>query len=265
MKFGNIASNLVDLRTGPRFNSERASQCFWGEPVKILRESSGYSQVEQTDGYTGWVRSDFVARTDRAYFRELSDSCNFVVASKSARLYDLRHGRPIEPYLLYYGTRLCGRPGPGESVKIRLGNSFLFSVKKAHLKPINGSRAASVTGSNLVAEARKFLGVPYLWGGVTSVGFDCSGLVRTVLSRFNLYVPRDTKDQVFAGERVERECIKTGDLLFFKRHVGFAIGDHRLIHASAGGNGVRINSLKRTDPDYREDLAREFAQARRII
>jgi cell wall-associated NlpC family hydrolase len=64
---------------------------------------------------------------------------------------------------------------------------------------------------------------------------------------------------------VDRADVKTGDLLFFKRHVGIALGADRLIHASMGGAGVRMNSLRPGMPDYRPDLDRDFAAARRIL
>ena len=265
VKFAFIQSNLVDLWAEPRFNSERASQCFFGEPVKVLELANGFARVEQTDGYTGWVKASFLAPADKVSFETGPQANNFVVAKYSARVFDTKLSRTVQPHLLYYGTKLSVRPDSNGLARVRLGKVWLFSVKLVDLKPINSKKSRVVTGRDLVAEASKFLGVPYLWGGVTSVGFDCSGVVRTILARFNIYMPRDTKDQVSVGEKVERERIKTGDLLYFKRHVGIAIGKDRLIHSSVGGNGVRINSLVPGGPDYREDLDREFHLARRII
>jgi cell wall-associated NlpC family hydrolase len=122
-----------------------------------------------------------------------------------------------------------------------------------------------VNGRKLATEAIKFLGVPYLWGGISPLGFDCSGLVQTICARFGIAVPRDTDKQIRIGKQVQDMETRVGDLLFFKRHVGFALGQKRIIHASLGGGGVRINSLVPGAPDYRSDLDREFQQARRIV
>ena len=141
-------------------------------------------------------------------------------------------------------------------------------IKRAN--PLN-SRASprkrnyTITGRMLIGEARRFLGVPYLWGGISPLGIDCSGLVQTICGRLGLDIPRDTKDQIRVGREIDRNMITTGDLLFFDRHVAIAIDRHKLIHASRLGGGVRINSLRSTDPDYRQDLDNDFKAARRIV
>ena len=78
-------------------------------------------------------------------------------------------------------------------------------------------------------------------------------------------MPRDTKDQINSGVKIDRDKVKTGDLLFFDRHVGFAIGKNKIIHSSVSGGGVRINSLMSDTKDYRKDLDESFKTARRII
>jgi cell wall-associated NlpC family hydrolase len=147
---------------------------------------------------------------------------------------------------------------------VSLPDGRLVAVKKRNVAPIR-KRMTSVSARALTAEARKFLGVPYLWGGITSTGFDCSGLVQAVFATFGITMPRDTKDQIRSGTGVARDRIRMGDLLFFDRHVGIATGDSRIIHASRGGGGVTLNSLTPGEPDYRPDLAASFRQARRIL
>lgn len=265
MRYAWVTTNLLDLWAKPRFDSGRASQLFFGEVVKVESEQKGFCRVRQADGYAGWADARFLAAMSQATYKKYLANSNAIVVASTARLYD-RRGKPtVSPHLLYYGTRLRIKAGRAGFARIVLPDNGAVLVKANNIKPINRRITSSLPGSRLVAEAKRFLGVPYLWGGVTTTGFDCSGLVRTIFSRFGVYMPRDTKAQISMGERVERDCIKTGDLLFFRRHVGLAIGRTHLVHASRGGGGVRINALVPGLPDYREDLDRDFAQARRMI
>ncbi len=264
MRYAWVITNLLDLWVEPRFESGRASQLFFGEVLKVEKEQKGFCRVRQADGYAGWADARFLMPISCAVYKEYLTNTNAVVTASTARLYDSRGKQTVSPQLLYYGTKLRVKAGPAGFARIFLPDKKAVFVKARSIKPIIRGKSNFVVGSRLVAEAKRFLGVPYLWGGVTVTGFDCSGLVRTVFSRFGIYMPRDTKDQISMGERVERDCIKTGDLLFFRRHVGLAIGRKHLIHASRGGGGVRINALVPGLPDYREDLDKDFAQVRRV-
>jgi len=263
MRYGYLKINLADLWSEPRFNSERASQLFFAEPVRLLKEKNGFAHVEQCDGYTGWADLRFLGPADRSYFKQYRSESGWVVHAATTRLY--RSGRPAgsEPFFLYYGTKLRGRRTGSTDIAILLPDARIQCVKRSNLRPVK-AKVTRVDPAAVIADARRFLGVPYLWGGVTSAGFDCSGFVRTVMAQCGVYLPRDTKDQIKVGRKVARERIKTGDLVFFKRHVGFAVGTDRVIHSSAGGGGVRVNSLTPGGPDYRPDLDRDFNQARRL-
>jgi cell wall-associated NlpC family hydrolase len=115
-----------------------------------------------------------------------------------------------------------------------------------------------------VATAVRFLGVPYLWGGITPYGFDCSGLVKTVFGFHGITLPRDSADQRSAGFDVARSSLRPGDLLFFPGHVAIICGGKEFVHASASRGMVAIDSFDPGAPNYREDLDNEFEFARRI-
>lgn len=264
MIYGWVNSNLVDLWTEPTFNSERASQLLFGQPVKLLKEKTGHYFIELTDGYRGWADRRFITQTLGEEFKRYRRELNTFVTASKAGLFDSTSRKPVPPYYLYYGSTLFTRSTKSGHARIILPDNVSFLIKKTNIVPINGKSTRQVTGRDLIKEASRFLGVPYLWGGVTSAGFDCSGLVQTVLARFGIKVPRDTKDQILVGRPVYRRDIITGDLMFFERHVGFAIGKNKVLHSSVGGGGVRVNSLNKEAPDYREDLDRNFKQARRV-
>jgi cell wall-associated NlpC family hydrolase len=117
----------------------------------------------------------------------------------------------------------------------------------------------------VVSLAREYLGTPYRYGGASSKGMDCSGLVVKVFSRAGYQMPRTSASQYRVGERIERAQLVPGDLVFFVNnngnvnHVGIYAGDDRFIHASTGKRVVRFDSL---NTKY---FRTRYAGARRIV
>jgi cell wall-associated NlpC family hydrolase len=129
--------------------------------------------------------------------------------------------------------------------------------------PNAGKRAVAA-----VAEAKKYLGTPYKWGGSSpSTGFDCSGLVQYVYAKEGISLPRVTDQQILApgGQHISRKDLLPGDLVFFRdstgyvHHVGISLGGDKFINAPHTGANVRINSLK--EPYF----AKEFTGGRRFV
>ena len=266
MKFAFVSTNLLDLWEQPRFNSGRLSQLFFATPVRVLKRDGDYCLVQEPGQYQGWCHGNGLAKIGERDHRMAVGSANGVVTSiGGARLLDPRQNDPCEPFFVYYGTRLTVTSWRSPFLAIRLPDGRTRRVKHGRIKPMKDRKGPKLTGRQFVTEARRFLGIPYLWGGITNAGFDCSGLVQTICGRFGLTLPRDTKDQILMGDSIPRAEVKTGDLLFFNRHVGFAVSSDQIIHASVAGTGVRINSLTPGEPDYREDLDQSFRDARRIL
>jgi len=265
MQYAFTITNLLDMRSEPRRDSERVSQLLFADPVRIQRRESGFALVAQADGYVGWVDERHLKLISARSHRDSLAGTNAVVAVAAAGLTDLRTTDTTPPHFLYYGTHLRVISWRGTFASVLVPDGTSVRIKAKHLRPIRGHKVEDATGAKLGREARKFLGVPYLWGGVSPAGFDCSGFVRAIFGRFATYLPRDTREQIRAGMEIDRSGIRPGDLLFFNRHVALAIAHGRIIHSSLSGGGVRINSLIPGSLDYRADLDRDFKTARRLL
>ncbi len=263
MKIAVLKNNVADMRVDPSHESERVNQVLFGQILRVETVRSRFALVVQEDGYTGWVDKRYIHFITRDEMLSLKAHKRRFVAKKEVSLCD-KNGNNTFPYRLYYGTTLYGREQTFGLFKVSYPGIELF-VKLGNLVPIKDTVTKIPTRKKIIAEAKKFLGVPYLWGGVTTTGFDCSGFVRAIYSRFGITLPRDTKDQISVGHEIEREQVQVGDLLFFDRHVGISAGNNMVLHASRGAGLICIESLKKGSESYRPDLDNSYEIARRVL
>ena len=259
MKF-RVNINVADVRAEPKFKSERISQALYNEVVEAIEEKDGYTKAKSSDEYTGWIGSQFLSKQDKRqdYDRYLITS-NFAIGFVDA---DINSGRKA---YFPYGCSLYGNEENGflRFESERYGDLFVNLMDTLKLSgPIEPSNPNQ---NRVIFESEKFLSAPYLWGGRSFFGIDCSGFAQTIMRRFGWELPRDSKDQASCGFEVYRDDILCGDLLFFPGHVALAITKDRFIHSSSGNGGVAYNSFDKNSPIYHEYLHTEFKTARRIF
>jgi cell wall-associated NlpC family hydrolase len=126
-------------------------------------------------------------------------------------------------------------------------NEIRKSVPK--YTPSRGS--ATISSSTVIAYASNFLGTPYLWGGTTPSGFDCSGFTQYVYAHFGISIGRTTFDQINDGVQVSRENLQAGDLVFFgtfanPHHMGIYVGDNNYMHAPHTGDVIKVSPMSRS-------------------
>ncbi len=221
---GLAAKSLVPVRKEPNETTEMVNQLLFGEQVNILESYKQWYRIESViDSYPGWVDSRLI---------EIVDDSNTEQSLKSfttiALLTETINLANNTKYLLSPGSLLYGLSG-----------------KRFHLNGTNfeivGQTPANNTQSlaSVIATANSFLNVPYLWGGKSIFGIDCSGLVQVCFRTAGVFLPRDAWQQVQAGQTVEFvNHAQPGDIAFFDNeegriiHVGILINSNEIIHSS---------------------------------
>jgi cell wall-associated NlpC family hydrolase len=238
-----VLRTVENMYSGPKADDDVVSQATLGQIVRVLERGDGFLKIETPDGYQGWIpAAALVEYPDASTPRYASRGALAEVTSLVANLYretSVTSARPktqatlgtqleLLPDAAEEGWRVVRLPD-GESAYIQQGD---IRLTDAAVKRPRGS------GPELVATARRFLGLPYLWGGMTPLGVDCSGFVSRVYLVHGVVLPRDADLQFEDKEArvIEKKALKPGDLLFFGKkkvtHVGMYIGGGRFIHAT---------------------------------
>jgi len=239
-----VATNLTGLYDQPTFQMPLSSELCYGTMLEILDEKGKWAFTRQPDGYLGWAY--------RPYLKDGNSSghADHLVLAPVIEM----HEKPEEDSRVL--TRLVS--GTTVGVKETRGDWSLVDANKTGWLPSSALRAlpdipdeVAEKRALMINDAMHMIGVPYLWGGTSDNGIDCSGFVRLLHRWVGIQIPRDADMQSDAAFPVEPPY-EIGDLLFFaegdsKRnitHVGMSLGGWKMIHASRSRNGVDIDDVQ---------------------
>lgn len=275
--YGITAQSVINLRYGPGYSNESATQTLMGMPVRILEKKGGWTRCITPEGYTAWVSSGSIQPMNSEEFNEWTTAPKLIVTTH----YTLFREAPVagSPVVSdgVWGNIVRNEGKSGNSYKVILPNGRVAYVAANDVQEFDkwlGSR--NPTAENILAVAKQFLGFPYMWGGTSVKAMDCSGFTKTAFYLNGVILERDASQQARTGADVDItegfDNLRAGDLLFFGSkateerkeritHVGIYIGNGEFIHSATS---VRINSLIPDSVNYYEGSNR-LVRANRLI
>jgi cell wall-associated NlpC family hydrolase len=232
---GTVSGSVVNVRSKPDISSEVLTKLDKGAKVDIYERSGDWYRISIGDERFGWVNKEFLSVRSDTVSRGLTTDIQAPVTVTEA---------------------------DGKAADAAEGTDG--NVSEGSDPSVDGSEKTSDQRQEIVAYAKKFIGVKYVYGGSSPKGFDCSGFVSYVFNHFDITLERSSGDMGNGGTAVKKADLQPGDLVFFDtngglnaiRHVGIYIGNNKFIHASSGGGHRRVMISSLSDSFYSKSYMR---------
>ena len=275
--FGIINYSVVNMNSKGEFDADIVSQSLMGTPVRI-RNLQSWLQIETPEGYKGWVTQASVTRLDKEGMNTWTASPKIIFLKNCGNVYEQPNTKSQTISDLVSGNMLKLEGEQGIFYFVSFPDGRKGYVQKDEAQPLEQwLNNIQLTPESLIKRAKSLLGVPYFWGGLSSKGVDCSGLIKYTTFMHGLILLRDASQQIKTGIRLnpgkDFENLKAGDFVFFGKaaegdkkervsHVGLYLGDKAFIHSM---NSVHISSFDPASPYYDEYNLGRFIGATRFI
>ncbi|MFA6541833.1 MAG: C40 family peptidase [Bacteroidota bacterium] len=276
--WGIITVSVANMRSDPKESAELGSQVLMGSIVKVWKKKSGFAYVQSPDHYLGWVDTDQLHRVTKKEAKAWDGAQKIFVKG----LLDVVHEQPDEnsyPVCDLVGGDVLKRiAAKGPWIAVELADGRKGYVKQSIvIDAAEWGKSLRPVPENIERTGKFLMGVPYLWGGTSVKGVDCSGFTKTVFLLNGVMLNRDANQQADQGVPVEPGTkfanLKKGDLLFFGKkagggrperivHVGIYLGNQVYIHSSGK---VQVSSFDPASPIFNEYNLDRFVRARRVI
>jgi cell wall-associated NlpC family hydrolase len=276
---GVVTISVANIRSEPKHSGELATQATMGTPLRLLKKEGDWHLVQTPDKYISWMQGSFVPMDTAAYAAWQATNKLIFTAPYGFAYQDETFDSPVSDLVMGNVMALEGENRVAYWVRFPDGREGY--VQKDDALPYDEWVAnAEANEETLVATAVQLMGVPYLWGGTSAKGVDCSGYTKTIYFMNGHVLPRDASQQVHAGELIDEtknfDQLRPGDLLFFGRaatdstservtHVGMWIGNDEFIHAPGLEAHVRVSSVNPEVENYDEPNLNRYLRSKRMI
>ena len=279
--YGIVQLSVANLRSKPAVSSGLETQALMGMPLRVFKKESHFYLVQTPEKYIKWMNAGALALKTKAEFDKWARAPKVIFVDKLGFAYAQPDTKGLIVTDLLAGNILRRINADGDFTKVALPDgtpAFVLTEKIMNYEDWLDSRKLSP--ENIEKAAYAYLGTPYVWGGTSGKGLDCSGFTKNVFLQNGIMLPRDASQQVLVGKEIpldnQLKNLQKGDLLFFGRkatptkkervtHVGIYLGNGKFIHAGVDKAKVAIESLFEGEPDFAENRLKSLLRAKRIV
>ncbi len=279
-KFAVVNNSVANIRSKPKHSAELGTQALLGMELKVLKIKGSFYRVQTPDKYISWVDHGGVKLMDENEFLNW-DKANKIIYTKTfGNVYqdENKNSTILSDIVLGGQLKLLNRGK--KFYKVEYPDKRIGFIKNNEAELYNNWIINVQPSGKLVEKyTRNLLGSPYLWGGTSTKGMDCSGFTKTVYLMNGLIIPRDASQQINAGKDIDPalkfDNLEKGDLMFFGKkstdstkqrvtHVGIWLGNGKgeFIHAS---KQVRLSSINPESDYYDESNTKRYLGSRRYL
>lgn len=278
--FGIVNVSVCNIRSKNGHSQELATQSLLGTPIKVLQQKDNWFLIQTPDKYIAWLDHGGFVQVDESTYKEWISAPKVIYINDFGFSYETPNLQAQKITDLVAGNILKSIGQEKGFIKVAYPDgrtAFVPATAVVNYDTWLASRTPDAT--NILATAQEYLGRPYLWGGTSGKGMDCSGFTKTVFYLNGIQLARDASQQVHTGNLIETDetlqNIVPGDLLFFGRkatadkkeritHVGIYMGKGEFIHSS-GDAGVKIESLIAGATNFNQKRLDSFVKAKRMV
>ena len=273
-------NSVINIRSKPKHSAELGTQGLLGMSLRILDKKGDFYRVQTPDNYISWVDHGGIQQLNKQEFENWQDATKIIYTKNNGLVYASKNNNATIVSDIVFGSLLKFISEENNFYKVAYPDGRIGFVKKPEAVLYNSWLKNNPSNANFIEESAKTMwGVPYLWGGTSPKGNDCSGFTKTVYLMNGFVIPRDASQQVHAGKIVDKELkfegLAKGDLLFFGTpatnkkkmrvtHVGIWLGNGKgeFIHSSGK---VHVSSINQNEKHYDEFNKNRYLGSRRYL
>ena len=273
-------NSVINIRSNPKHSAELGTQGLLGMSVKVLDKKGDFYRIQTPDKYISWVDRGGIQLMNKSEFDTWNNAKKVIFTETYGYTYADKSENSKIVSDITLGALLQYVSEDNDFYEVKYPDNRIAYLKKNETVMYNSWLESVVaTKENVETAAKTMTGFPYLWGGTSSKGIDCSGFTKMVYLMNGFIIPRDASQQINAGKTVDKdlkfEGLEKGDLMFFGKkatadakqrvtHVGIWLGNDKMEFIHSAGN-VHLSSMNADEANYDEFNKNRYLGSQRYL